>query len=119
MPPSTDPNHLLVVYGTLAPGAPNEHVLADIEGRWSRGWVEGDLYEHGWGATEGFPAMRWRKGGPRIDVHLFESADLPKHWERLDEFEGDGYERVPIPVHRDEHPPVTGYIYAALLPEEA
>ncbi len=118
MSSQADPKHRLVVYGTLAPGRPNEHVLAGIPGEWSEGWVEGDLYEHGWGATEGYRAMRWREGGQRIDVYLFESAELPQHWAMLDEFEGESYERVPIPVHRDEHPPVIGYIYAARLPAE-
>jgi gamma-glutamylcyclotransferase (GGCT)/AIG2-like uncharacterized protein YtfP len=32
--------------------------------------------------------------GPAVDVHLFESADLPGHWARLDEFEGHDYRRV-------------------------
>jgi gamma-glutamylcyclotransferase (GGCT)/AIG2-like uncharacterized protein YtfP len=32
--------------------------------------------------------------GPAVDVDLFESADLPQHWARLDEFEGSGYQRV-------------------------
>ena len=114
----TTPEHRLVVYGTLAPGRPNEHVLADVPGTWSRGWVEGDLYEHGWGAAEGYPAMRWRPGGPRIEVYLFESAELPRHWARLDGFEGEGYERVPIDVFNEDGGSVTGYIYAARMPAE-
>ena len=109
--------HRLVVYGTLAPGRPNAHVLADIPGEWSRGWVEGDLHEHGWGAVEGYPAMRPRAGGPRIDACLFESAELPKHWARLDTFEGEGYERVTIPVFRENGAPTVGFIYAARLAE--
>jgi len=32
--------------------------------------------------------------GDFIDVHIFESEDLPHHWARLDEFEGPGYRRV-------------------------
>ena len=117
MSPITDPSERLVVYGTLAPGRPNEHVLADVPGEWSKGWVEGDLVDHGWGVSEGYPAMRPREGGARIDVDLFESAELPRLWEQLDEIEGDGYERVPVPVHRDADPPVVGHIYAARLPE--
>ena len=31
---------------------------------------------------------------PVIEVHLFESAELPDHWPRLDAFEGTGYRRV-------------------------
>ena len=32
--------------------------------------------------------------GPAIDVEVFESADLPDHRARLDDFDGDGYQRV-------------------------
>jgi gamma-glutamylcyclotransferase (GGCT)/AIG2-like uncharacterized protein YtfP len=34
-----------------------------------------------------------------VDVQVFESADLPEHWARLDEFEGSGYRRVVTVVH--------------------
>ena len=113
----TDTSERLAVYGTLAPGRPNEQVLADVRGEWSKGWVEGDFVDHSWGASESYPAMRPREGGSRIDVDLFESAELPRLREQLDDFEGDGYERVPIPVHREAHPPVVGHNYAARLPE--
>ncbi len=109
--------HRLVVYGTLAPGRPNAHVLADVPGEWSRGWVEGDLYEHGWGAVEGYPAMRPRAGGPRIDAYLFESAELPRHWAMLDAFEGDSYQRVEIVVFREDGTSTVGFVYAARLAE--
>ncbi len=56
---SGDLDEHLVVYGTLAPGRPNHHVVADIAGRWFTGWVEGDLHDHGWGAADGYPAMAW------------------------------------------------------------
>jgi len=32
--------------------------------------------------------------GPEVSVNVFESADLPQHWSRLDEFEGPEYRRV-------------------------
>jgi gamma-glutamylcyclotransferase (GGCT)/AIG2-like uncharacterized protein YtfP len=35
----------LFVYGTLAPGRPNEHVLADLGGTWEPAYVvETDIY---------------------------------------------------------------------------
>jgi hypothetical protein len=37
--------------------------------------------------------------GSAIGVGVFESADLPAHWARLDTFEGPGYERVVTTVH--------------------
>jgi gamma-glutamylcyclotransferase (GGCT)/AIG2-like uncharacterized protein YtfP len=106
-----------VVYGTLAPGRPNHQVVADIAGRWFTGWVEGDLYELGWGAVDGYPAMVWRPGGQRIDVHVLESSELSRHWARLDEFEGVGYRRVLVPVFRHDAPPTVGHIYQARLDE--
>ena len=40
--------------------------------------------------------------GPLVDVHLFESPDLPEHWYRLDEFEGAEYRRVVTQVRTGE-----------------
>jgi gamma-glutamylcyclotransferase (GGCT)/AIG2-like uncharacterized protein YtfP len=37
-----------------------------------------------------------------VDVYLFESADLPDHWSRLDEFEGPGYRRVVTQVRTSD-----------------
>ena len=53
--------------------------------------------------------------GPRVEVHVLESAELPRHWARLDEFEGSGYERVAVPVYRDGAPTLRGQIFAARL----
>jgi gamma-glutamylcyclotransferase (GGCT)/AIG2-like uncharacterized protein YtfP len=118
-PCSDEQGDRFVVYGTLAPGQPNHQVAADIAGRWFTGWVEGDLYEVGWGAADGYPAMVWRPGGQRIDVHVLESSELSRHWARLDEFEGVGYCRVLIPVFRHDAPPTVGHIYQARLNEVA
>ena len=35
--------HTLAVYGTLAPGQPNHHVVAPLGGEWTDGLVEGHL----------------------------------------------------------------------------
>jgi gamma-glutamylcyclotransferase (GGCT)/AIG2-like uncharacterized protein YtfP len=92
----------LAVYGTLAPGRVNHHQLAGLNGDWRRGSVRGHLVEAGWGATLGFPALSLDPDGPVVDVLLFESPDLPAHWERLDAFEGDGYRRVVTMVRTDD-----------------
>ncbi|NRA28809.1 MAG: gamma-glutamylcyclotransferase [Parvularculaceae bacterium] len=91
-------DHRLATYGTLAPGRPNHHQLADLAGQWSTGTVRGTLVERGWGAEMGYPAMIPSADGDAIDVHLFESVDLPQHWDRLDEFEGAEYQRTKINV---------------------
>ena len=47
----------------------------------------------------GYPALRLDPDGSTVGVDIFESADLPAHWARLDAFEGPGYERVITTVH--------------------
>ena len=86
--------HRLVTYGTLAPGRPNQHQLDGLEGRWFAGHVNGMLVHAGWGAGLGYPALVLDPDGADIGVDVFESVDLPAHWERLDAFEGPGYRRV-------------------------
>jgi hypothetical protein len=58
-------NHL-AVYGTLAPGESNHHVIADVPGQWLEGYVHGELYERGWGSGLGYPGMIWGPGGPMV-----------------------------------------------------
>lgn len=87
-------HHRLVVYGTLAPGRPNHGQLDGLEGRWLSGRLRGRLVEAGWGAGQGFPGLILDPHADPLDVHVFESADLPAHWSRLDAFEGPEYRRV-------------------------
>ncbi len=88
----------LVAYGTLAPGRPNHHQLDGLTGRWLEGRVRGALVQQGWGAALGYPALVLDPEGPGVSVQIFESADLPSHWSRLDDFEDPGYQRVAVPV---------------------
>jgi SAM-dependent methyltransferase/gamma-glutamylcyclotransferase (GGCT)/AIG2-like uncharacterized protein YtfP len=89
----------LATYGTLAPGRPNHHQLEGLNGRWSHGRINGRLVDAGWGSALGYPALVLDPQGESIDVQVFESADLPAHWSRLDEFEGPGYARTTVVVH--------------------
>ena len=84
----------LASYGTLAPGRVNAHQLAGLKGDWRRGTVRGRLIEVGWGTELGYPGLILDPSGDVVDVHVFESPDLPDHWRRLDAFEGPGYRRV-------------------------
>ena len=86
-------NHLFV-YGTLAPGRPNEHVLADIPGTWEPGTVRGTLLQEGWGAKVGYPGIVLDQAAEVVQGFLFSSDELTDHLTRLDAFEGSGYERV-------------------------
>jgi gamma-glutamylcyclotransferase (GGCT)/AIG2-like uncharacterized protein YtfP len=91
-------SHRLAVYGTLAPGRPNHHVVAPLGGEWTEGVIEGELHAVGWAATYGFPAFIPRAGGPAVPVQVLTAAALPAAWPQLDDFEGPGYRRILVPV---------------------
>ncbi|MCU1394573.1 MAG: hypothetical protein JWM34_3001 [Ilumatobacteraceae bacterium] len=97
----TDPQHRIATYGSLAPGEPNHKELDGLRGRWVDGHVRGRLRDAGWGAAIGFPGLVLDDDGVEVPVHVFESEDLPDHWTRLDEFEGEGYRRVSAVVHTE------------------
>ena len=84
----------LATYGTLAPGRANHHQLAGLKGQWRQGTVRGTLVDTGWAAALGYPGLILDPLGSVVQVYLFESAELPDHWPRLDAFEGTGYRRV-------------------------
>ena len=89
----------LFVYGTLAPGEVNAHVLGALDGSWTRAKVRGVLCDSGWGAAHGFPGLRlFRCAASPNDAPsnfvsglLFESEGLSGMWSELDEFEGADY----------------------------
>ncbi len=101
----------LFVYGTLAPGRPNEHVLSEIGGSWEETTVTGTLRQEGWGAAMGYPGIVLDQHGDEIQGFLFSSEKLSDHWERLDEFEGKSYERVMTVVKLNDNRTVDAYIY--------
>lgn len=101
----------LFVYGTLAPGQPNEHVLADVPGEWEAAAVTGKLLQQGWGAAIGFPGIVLDESGAEIRGLLFGSDSLSAHWARIDAFEGDGYERVQTTARRTDGTGVSAFIY--------
>jgi gamma-glutamylcyclotransferase (GGCT)/AIG2-like uncharacterized protein YtfP len=108
----------LATYGTLAPGQPNHHQLAGLKGRWRQGTVRGWLNAAGWAASLGYPGLVLDSTAPLVDVHLFESLDLPDHWARLDEFEGTEYRRVVTQVRTDDGE-VPAWIYVIAVEEPA
>lgn len=87
-------NNRLATYGTLAPGRLNNHELAGLKGTWFEGTIKGTLIEAGWGADLGYPGLILDSSGDDIEVFIFDSPDLPGHWDRLDAFEGEGYQRT-------------------------
>jgi gamma-glutamylcyclotransferase (GGCT)/AIG2-like uncharacterized protein YtfP len=103
--------HRLFVYGTLAPGRPNEHVLAGVPGEWDAATVAGTLHQEGWGAAAGYPGIVLDESGGQVEGLLFTSESLAEHWARLDEFEGAGYERVLTTVKLKDGAAMDAYIY--------
>ena len=102
----------LFVYGTLAPGRPNEHVLAGLVGKWESASVSGRLIPEGWGAAEGYPAIVLDENGDDVEGFVFSSDDLAAHWTRLDHFEGEGYERVVTTAKLKNGKAVDVYVYS-------
>lgn len=104
----------LAVYGTLAPGRVNHHVIAPLKGKWSDELVVyGERLAAGWGAQMGYPAIRYCLSGEEIPVHLFVSRELPEHWPRLDAFEGVEYRRILVPLFRGESFVTVANLYEA------
>lgn len=93
-------SHTLAVYGTLAPGQPNHHVVAPLGGEWTHGLIEGDLVPVGWGTTLGYPAFRPRVGGAAVAVQVLIAPMLATAWPTVDHFEGPEYRRILVPVFR-------------------
>ena len=107
---SQDRPDALFVYGTLAPGQVNAHVLAPLSGAWTEGEISGSLHDAGWGAAHGCPGARLVDNDlDKItpDSHptsvvkgvLFESADLADFWQKLDDFEGTEYQAEITAAH--------------------
>ena len=95
-------SNVLAVYGSLAPGQSNDHMVAPLGGEWSDGFVEGDLFQVGWGAAIGHRAFRPRAGGQKVAVKVLTSSLLPQAWPSLDHFEGGEYRRILIPVFAED-----------------
>jgi gamma-glutamylcyclotransferase (GGCT)/AIG2-like uncharacterized protein YtfP len=107
---SQDRPNALFVYGTLAPGQVNAHVLAPLSGAWTEAQISGSLHDAGWGAAHGCPGARLVDNDiDKItpDSHptsvvkgvLFESADLADFWQTLDDFEGAEYQAEITTAH--------------------
>ena len=101
----------LFVYGTLAPGRPNEHVLTALGGSWQSATVKGHLKQRGWGAEMGYPGLVLDEAGEEIKGFIFASEHLGEHWDTLDDFEGAQYKRVLAEVYLDGGNSTEAHIY--------
>jgi gamma-glutamylcyclotransferase (GGCT)/AIG2-like uncharacterized protein YtfP len=95
-------SHTLAVYGTLAPGQPNHHVVEPFEGEGTDGLIEGDLLPEGWAAALGYPGFRPRVGGAAVAVQVLTAPLLATAGPNLDCLEGPEYQRILVPVFSTE-----------------
>lgn len=102
----------LFVYGSLAPGRPNAHVLAQVPGTWEAATVRGVLRQAGWGAAIGYPGIVVDEHGDEVAGFVFSSEELDAHWARLDRFEGEGYKRVSVSARLEDGSVVQAQVYA-------
>lgn len=102
----------LFVYGSLAPGQSNHGLLRKLPGSWQRGSVNGLLHPAGTALTAGYPVVDLTAPGVPVAGFLFTSPELPRHWDELDAFEGEGYRRVETRVTLADGSLTDAFIYA-------
>jgi gamma-glutamylcyclotransferase (GGCT)/AIG2-like uncharacterized protein YtfP len=101
----------LFVYGSLAPGEPNEGLLAGVEGAWSPAKVRGILRDEGWGADMGFPGIVLDDAADEVCGQVFASEALCDLWRRLDALEGSDYRRVLAQATLEDGSVVPAFVY--------
>jgi len=91
-----NPERSFIVYGTLAPDAPNHSVVEHIKGNWQPGIVRGSLENKGWGADMGYYGFMHTSIEEQKEIKVFVlfSDELVANWQMLDDFEGTGYKRI-------------------------
>lgn len=107
----------LFTYGTLIPGEVNHNVVEDLDGTWQTGSINGTLFQDGWGAQHGCPGVIPSPDGDVVPGYLLTSPELVNHWDRLDHFEGDDYQRVIVPVSLENGDSAMAYVYAIRTPK--
>ncbi len=103
---------VLFVYGTLAPGEENAHIMDGMKGEWRKAYVRGTYHNKGWGTDKGHPGLIPDENGDVIDGLVFISNDLPANWPRLDKFEGTDYKRIPIKATMQDGKTLDAQIYS-------
>ena len=107
----------LFVYGTLAPGEENAHIMDGMTGTWIKASVRGRRVSTGCGSLGIHPGFFPDEKGELVQGLIFESQDLPQHWDRLDKFEGKDYKRVAVTAALENGEQVQAHIYSVLPPK--
>jgi gamma-glutamylcyclotransferase (GGCT)/AIG2-like uncharacterized protein YtfP len=108
------PEKSFIVYGTLAPNAPNHSVVEHIKGNWQQGIVRGRLEKKGWGADLGYYGFKHTSNEKQEEIKVFVlfSDELVANWQLLDDFEGNGYRRILAKYELENGQIGVGTIYA-------
>ena len=102
-----EPQHRLAVYGSLRSCHENHELIADL-GDPDVGSVVGMINMAG-----DYPVFRWASDGQDIPVEIYRSPKLtPQRLRKLDEFEGNSYRRMFIPVRLTDGSFQVSTIYA-------
>lgn len=88
-----NPETKLIVYGSLAPGEANHFLLAGLRGEWYFCHIRGHI-----GQYRGFKSFCYDPHGSEHPAWLLVSPELARVIPELDDFEGEEYERIIIPV---------------------
>jgi gamma-glutamylcyclotransferase (GGCT)/AIG2-like uncharacterized protein YtfP len=104
-------NKSLFIYGSLQPGAPNEHVLSAVEGCWKPAFVRGRLVDAGWGAELGYPGLIIENEGQEVHGQLFTSPALDAKLSELDQLEGEEYTRTVLTAVLKDGTQVKAFAY--------
>ena len=102
----------LAVYGTLAPGECNHHLLAACPGPWVHGAVHGRMVERR------FRMFTYDPAGTAVPVQMLRSPGLASHWAQLDAFEHPTHHRILVPVFAAGRLLAVANLYAACDPVE-
>ena len=104
-------NESLFIYGSLQPGAPNEHVLSAVEGCWEPAFVRGRLVDAGWGAELGYPGLIIDNEGQEVHGQLFTSSALGTKLADLDRLEDEEYTRTVLTAVLKDGTQVKAFAY--------
>jgi gamma-glutamylcyclotransferase (GGCT)/AIG2-like uncharacterized protein YtfP len=63
----------------------------------------------------GYPGIVPAEDGEEVEGFVFSSVHLIDQWPKIDEFEGEGYERVLVTVSVNRTHKVEAYVYALNL----